>query len=227
MILSNNTDIHVVQGKKALTIDDGEDDDVESDVTLLNIRENMNEGKSQTWFSYAETLATSHGIHYLVKTDTDTVIFLDKYFDFVDQHLYPAPYNRYILAGYFVDKWWWGTNLDEMPMNAFLKKKYGRAFHVYAAGQWYLMSPDLARMVREEASVVNQKELAAVEDHDISYMIFRRCNRPLHLVVIALKEQHWQHRVKINLGKTFRRIWDNEKARMAQIVLEQQVMLTS
>ena len=110
------------------------------DVTLLNIQENMNDGKSQTWFSYAATLVEEHSIDYIAKQDTDTILYLDKFFDFVDIMLPPAPYNYNILAGTVVDKHWWGAAQvnDKSPSEKWFIQRYGALLHLYVSGQWYL-----------------------------------------------------------------------------------------
>lgn len=51
----------------------------------------MNDGKSQTWFYYASTLADDLGIDYVGKLDLDTMLYLDKFFASKEMHLPPAP----------------------------------------------------------------------------------------------------------------------------------------
>lgn len=52
------------------------DSTLEQDVLRLNIRENMNEGKTTTWFKYASTMLPENlGITLIAKVDTDTVVF--------------------------------------------------------------------------------------------------------------------------------------------------------
>jgi hypothetical protein len=45
------------------------------DVVNLNIREHMEEGKSQTWFKYVTTVLDHHYFDYIGKTDTDTLVY--------------------------------------------------------------------------------------------------------------------------------------------------------
>jgi hypothetical protein len=66
----------VVQNK---TIEEGE-----KDLTLLNIRENMNEGKTPSWFHYANTLP---GIDYISKLDLDTLVSMPQLLNFVNHKL--------------------------------------------------------------------------------------------------------------------------------------------
>jgi hypothetical protein len=46
------------------------------DKTILNIRENMNEGKSPTWFNYGASVAEEYGIEYVAKCDEDSILNL-------------------------------------------------------------------------------------------------------------------------------------------------------
>ena len=54
-----------------------EEEEHEPDIIYLNIRENMNEGKTGTWFKYASTIlpAKELGIDLIAKVDADTVLF--------------------------------------------------------------------------------------------------------------------------------------------------------
>lgn len=212
-VLSHNDDNpHTYQGK----------DLRESDVSLLNIRENMNDGKSQTWFAYAAQLAKEHGFDYIVKQDTDTILYLDRYFEFVDNMLPPAPYNRNILAGSIVDKFWWGSDKvnRQAPAERWAIRKYGGLLHLYAEGQWYLMSPDLAETVRQQALLGEETihYFAGHEDHDVSAMAFHS-DRPINLIIVSMQQRHWLHNVKISLGNSrWNRLWDRETRRMQRYV---------
>jgi hypothetical protein len=60
---------------------------------FLNIKENMNEGKTPTWFRYASTiLAEEEGLHfdYIAKMDDDTLLFSGNWIDILEREL-PKP----------------------------------------------------------------------------------------------------------------------------------------
>lgn len=182
----------------------------------------MNEGKSQTWFAYAAKVMKAYDIDYVSKADTDSLLHLDKYFEFAKDNLPPPPYNRNILAGTVADKWWWTPDLESIQnrkRELYYTRKYGKDLHLYVQGQWYLMSLDLAETVTKEAPV-SGPYLEHHEDHDVSSMAFR-ASRPIHLIIIALEERHWQHRVKIKLGSNWRRIWDTEMERIQEVLHNQ------
>jgi hypothetical protein len=186
----------------------------------------MNEGKSQTWFKYAAQILEAYDIDYVAKSDTDTLLFLDKMMDFMDESLPPAPYNRNILAGSVVDKWWWEKDLhspETEPAEGYFIKKYGNDLHLYVAGQIYIMSRDLADVVGKEAGAEHtQSYREGHEDHDVSAMAFHS-PKPIKLIIIAQDQRFWQHRVKLKRGAIFHRIWDSEVARMTKLLSGSQV----
>ena len=55
----------------------------------------MEDGKSQTWIAYASSLADEYNIDYIVKQDSDSMLILDKFFEFIDGSLPASPYNHH------------------------------------------------------------------------------------------------------------------------------------
>jgi hypothetical protein len=74
------------------------------DTILLNIRENIEDGKSQTWFKYAAEIAKRYNLDYTAKCDTDSILLLHEFFMFAYINLPPAPYNQHIYAWALCDK---------------------------------------------------------------------------------------------------------------------------
>lgn len=173
----------------------------------------MNDGKSQTWLYYATTILETLGAQYVAKSDTDSVLFVDRALEFF--HTLPLhPHN--VLCGSVADKLWW-SNLNPHK-EAYFVQKYGRNLHLYVQGQFYLMSLDLARTVVHEARDPHNRALyEGHEDHDISTLAFRS-EQPIHLIVLALEQRFWKHRVKLKLGFNWHRIWDEEISRLQQVV---------
>jgi hypothetical protein len=73
----------------------------------LNIRENMDLGKSQTWLNYASKAAEEYEIEYVAKCDEDSILNLPRYFQFTSDHLPPAPYNTGLFSGTTLNKARW------------------------------------------------------------------------------------------------------------------------
>ena len=89
--------------------------------------------------------------------------------------------------------------------------------HVYAEGQWYLLSRDLAESTVKIAS--NKTELTYLEyteDHDISTMAFISVDA-MHLILISRVNRHWVHPVKQSARTRFKAIWERELNRTAHL----------
>jgi hypothetical protein len=113
-----------------------------TDMTLLNIRENMNEGKSQTWLKYAASVARENGFQYVAKCDEDSILRLPDFFQFTRHRLPPSPYNKGFFVGALRDKAFWnlrrsGKALERYEMYFHLNHEN---VHIYIAGTWRLYS---------------------------------------------------------------------------------------
>ena len=106
----------------------------EVDIVHLNIRENMEDGKSPTWFKYATTVIDDHVyFDYVGKTDTDTLILPEKFLDGTLGTSCPAfPDNARLYGGIYRGQ---DSNFPIMIGPC------------YFAGELYWMSSDLARFV--------------------------------------------------------------------------------
>jgi len=122
------------RSKEPLTIDPALFKNIhESDVTYLNIKENMNEGKTTTWFKYCASLFEEYGFDYSAKADEDTMINMPHFLDFIITDLAPYPYNVRIFGGNFI-------------RNA----RQTRVGHIYASGQFYFLSSDMTAFVSSD-----------------------------------------------------------------------------
>lgn len=185
----------------------------EPDVTLLNIRENMNEGKSQTWMSHGAEIAEEYDLDYVTKCDADALLHLHEFFKFAYTHMPPAPYNKHVYIGALRDKAYWPRHKTEAARIAH-ESYFGNNFegvHLYVAGQIYIMSTDLAKFVGEEALRNKCSYCEGHEDHDISAMAFHS-DQPIKLLTVGRSHRFWEHPVK---GEPrWRRMFAREQARM-------------
>jgi hypothetical protein len=186
----------------------------EPDMTLLNIRENMNEGKSQTWMKYGAKIAEQYDLDYVAKCDADSLFHLHEFFHFAYKNMPPAPYNTNMYVGALRDKAYWPrheTEEERIRFESFFGNNY-EGVHLYVAGQIYIMSRDLAKFVGKEALEGKCTYCEGHEDHDISAIAFHS-PEPVKLVVVGRSHRFWEHPVK---GEPrWRRIWAREQARMA------------
>ena len=160
--------------------------DIESpDITLLNIRENMNDGKSQSWIAYSSTVLATNDeqsdFDYIAKWDDDSILLLPEYFQFVYTNL-PShkPYNSMFFIGTPFDKAHWEqnnqTDADHERVESLYENQYNRV-HVYFGGQLYIMSIDLAQSITQEAIRSNCTYCEGVEDHDIASIAFHATSK--------------------------------------------------
>lgn len=184
----------------------------------------MEEGKSQTWFYYASMQAELYGIEYVMKVDTDSLLYLDRYFEFAHWGLPPSPYHEGIIAGQPVSKNKWKPEKLSPEKERHFGKYYGGT-HTYVAGQLYILSRDVAAGVARIASSGSAKTyLEYFEDHDISLMAFMNQvadgeDHPMRFIMIQSHRPFWNHPVKIKHGvNKWKRFWTAEMKRIQQIV---------
>ncbi len=198
----------------------------EPDMTLLNIRENMNEGKSQTWMYYASQIAEEYDLDYVGKVDADSMLHLHEFFHFAYKNMPPSPYNSMMYIGALRDKAYWPKHATDAERNKF-ESYFGTVYdgvHLYVAGQLYIMATDLAKFVGQEALSGKCSYCEGHEDHDISAIAFHS-PEPIKLVCIGRTHRFWEHPVK---GEPrWKRIWAREQARMAQEPFEGRMFTTN
>ena len=106
------------------------------DIVYLNIKENMEDGKSPTYFKFAVTLIDDqHYFDYIAKTDTDTLVYPETLLEKVIYKLPKFPDNVRVYAGHYA-------------VHPTIEPQLGPA---YMEGRFYMMSPDLARFVTSSA----------------------------------------------------------------------------
>ena len=103
----------------------------EPDVVVLNIKENMNDGKSQTYFKYGTTVVDNQlYFDYIIKCDTDTLIFPEYFLNYEMKRLPVFPNNVRVYGGFDL---------------------LSREDAMYYAGSLYFLSVDMARYISSDA----------------------------------------------------------------------------
>jgi hypothetical protein len=149
----------------------------EKDIVYLNIRENMKEGKSQTWFKYATTVLDHHYFDYIGKTDVDTLLYPSSFLSQIVDTLPIFPNNMRIYGGdYRIRPSTPTVNLGP----------------VYMGGHLYFMSSDLARFIT--SSECNRTAVAVwSEDQSIGNFIH---SHPLPIRRIRMNTNVFEHPIK-------------------------------
>jgi hypothetical protein len=153
-----------------------------------------------------------------MKFDGDSILHLHDWFLFAHHHLPPRPYNRGFVSGALRHKAFWPAPPN--PEDTIRHERYWQdeyeGVHLYLAGQCYLMSLDLCKVVANEAPKAG-RYMEGHEDHDTSSMAFHSPH-PIHLLTIGKSQRFWEHPVK---GQPrWERIRKRELARVAGEVFE-------
>jgi len=111
----------------------------EPDVVLLNIRENMNQGKSETYFKYGLSISDDHiYFDYIAKADGDTLLYVDRFLDRELNRLPTFPDNGLSYGGsLFLPR----PDIVDSNMEG----------TVFFTGDFYFLSPDMARFITSDA----------------------------------------------------------------------------
>jgi hypothetical protein len=138
----------------------------ENDVIYLNIKENMEDGKSQTWLKYASMVIEEFPFDYVAKADSDTILFTPAFLEFAEKTFPHRPNNIRIYGGDTHGKNSCNpTVIDTHPCPLPL------VGDVYAGGALYWMSADLASFVTSD-QVDRSKLMIRHEDVDIGNFVF-------------------------------------------------------
>jgi hypothetical protein len=122
----------------------------ESDLVFLNIKENMNDGKTPTYYKYASMVAESFEntpapFHFVIKMDLDTMLFVPNFLAYAQEH-FP---------------------LDIKQVNIGKKIQGGISKYLWGSGAFQIVSVDLAKAITCPESV-GKMERAEDEDKEIS-----------------------------------------------------------
>jgi hypothetical protein len=128
------------------------------DGIFLNIVENMNEGKTETFLYWASMVSQQYKIPFIAKCDTDTFIRIQKLLRFLHQELPRSPVSvndsdvipQSIVVGAMRNKPWKGGFLPTVD-ESFWRQQYFQGMHLYLNGGFYLMSHHLAELAVREA----------------------------------------------------------------------------
>lgn len=113
----------------------------EEDVVHLNIRENMNRGKTPSWFDYASKALLAKGVDYVAKLDLDTLVSIPQLLDFVDNELPPhTAHPPRVYGGILMDFEACGGKFWPMKCDPVKGKSY-------MSGQFYFLSYDVVQFV--------------------------------------------------------------------------------
>jgi hypothetical protein len=151
-----------------MTIHDSNFTTKEEDVVILNIKENMEDGKSQTWFKYASMVVKDYpSFDYVSKVDSDTLVFLPNFLEFAHLSLPKERPVRRVYGGVQ----FFNTSCDINEENHPHPCPLPLLGDMYMSGSFYWMSADLAAFVASDA-VDRAKLTIRHEDVDMGNFVF-------------------------------------------------------
>jgi len=172
-----------------------------TDCTYLNVKENMNKGKSNAWWKFSSQVAELYGIDYVAKVDSDTMLSMSHFMDFIITDLPPYPYNVRTYGG-------------NMAYNA-NRMQHG---HLYASGQFSFFSRDMAAFVSDDSldriaikeskiGFQDSEDLVMAEDIDTGILAWMH-PYPLKIIFMNLRVP-WIHHIKTEAD--WKLIWEETK----------------
>lgn len=202
-----------------MTIDRSASPDFERDSTYLNIIENLEKGKTTTWFAYGSSpqIADSLQISLIAKVDSDTMMYPARFLDQLEHHNVLSPKNK--------------KDNKNARLQDPVRGIYGghllpkTLFHYYQGGL-YFMSKDVARNIT--STTCNRVELVKeellkwdhpAEDRSVGHFVQECCDAgSIHRVSLNTGIG-WDHstnpfeRLNLKREKYFRVVWERYVAK--------------
>ncbi|KAL7575302.1 hypothetical protein ACA910_001827 [Epithemia clementina (nom. ined.)] len=136
----------------------------EADVVYLNIKENMNGGKTPTWFRYATSVLEERGWKddwdYIFKADSDNLMYPPKFFRTLEKYSPKERPVRNIYGG-----WMWNVARCQQPFDPQCQLPLETG-NIYASGGCLFLSTNLASFISDPARVGDQEKLISMFPHE-------------------------------------------------------------
>ena len=170
----------------------------DADIVTLAIEENMNAGKTPSYFRYASLLTEDLArrnirIDYITKMDSDTMINVTALADFANEYLLPSTMSQYqaTFGGLLFEQMYCGGGKH-------CKKLKGR---VYMSGGFYFLSLPLVRHITSPE--IYETKHIWFEDMNTGFQV-ASYNRPISYLAFNT-DMFWKHGVKKE--EDWRELW--------------------
>lgn len=159
----------------------------EKDIVYLNIKENMNDGKTMSWFDYASSQHPE--LDYIAKADSDALISIPQLISHINGRLPPGNEHPKVYGGFL-------NEYEACGGTEICDKIRGK---VYMSGQFYWLSQDLARYISQDEVRKRPFMTTHNEDTDLGFLVlsypepieFSICNNAKFWVHPLKGEKEW------------------------------------
>ncbi len=183
----------------------------EDDVTYLNLHENMEYGKSPSWFLYANTLVDEFSIDFIAKVDSDTLVyparFLDEFASFLPMKDHSHAVNATKDASSSL-RVYGGVPNDSIGCGGLRRPHCAQmGGKTYMQGQLHFLSADLSRYVTSMPQDRRHELFVPIEDLCTAKYVHSH-PKPIFEAVVSPQQQLWEHGNHIKDPTSYERRWN-------------------
>lgn len=192
---------------------------IEDDVTYLNLQENMEYGKSPSWFLYANTLVEEMVIDFIAKVDSDTLVFPNR---FLDEFATFLPLKNHSYVGNTTTtnalhptsssspelRVYGGIPNDSIGCGGLRRPHCSQmGGKTYMQGQLHFLSADLSRYVTSIPQPVRRSLFVPIEDLCTAKYVHSH-PKPILEAVVSPQQQLWEHGKHIKDPQSYEQRWN-------------------
>ena len=188
----------------------------EDDISYLNLRENMEHGKSPSWFLYANTIVDDLGVDYIAKVDSDTLLFPSRFLDEFAVFL-PIKHHKNNSSSFgnisgsnhtSELRVYGGIPSDSIGCGGLRRphctKMVGKT---YMQGQLHFLSVDMSRYVTSIPRELRRELFVPIEDLCTAKYVHSH-PKPVLEAVVSHQQNLWEHGKQIKDPASFERRWN-------------------
>lgn len=189
----------------------------EEDVTYLNLQENMEYGKSPSWFLYANTLIDDLSVDFIAKVDSDTLVFPNRFLDEfaiflpMKNHSNPVVNNTIHNTSLPVHselRVYGGVPNDAIGCGGLRRPHCAQmSGKTYMQGQLHFLSADLSRYVTSIPRELRRKLFVPIEDLCTAKYVHSH-PKPVLEAVVSPQQHLWEHGKHIKDPISYEQRWN-------------------
>ena len=195
----------------------------EDDVTYLNLRENMEHGKSASWFLYANTIVDELAVDYIAKVDSDTLVFpsrfLDEFAAFlpIKHHANNSSFGNITGSNHTSElRVYGGIPNDSIGCGGLRRPHCAKMVgKTYMQGQLHFLSVDMSRYITSIPRELRRELFVPIEDLCTAKYVHSH-PRPVLEAVVSRQQNLWEHGKQIKDPASFERRWNQVVRGMQQ-----------